>query len=147
MKLHALLLMVICMAGFRITYAQDPDFYIYLCFGQSNMEGAARAELQDSTVDPRFQVLATVDCPNLNLRPEETPLLAGEVVDAEQGGACASMNNIIATLPQTLQNSYVISSKDCKVVGDRLHFTPEGYRKLGTRYAEKMLSLLDIKIR
>ena len=27
--------------------AQDPDFHIYLCFGQSNMEGNARIEEQD----------------------------------------------------------------------------------------------------
>ena len=25
----------------------DPNFYIFLCFGQSNMEGAARPEAQD----------------------------------------------------------------------------------------------------
>jgi para-nitrobenzyl esterase len=32
------------------TTAQDPDFHIYLCFGQSNMEGAARIEPQDTTL-------------------------------------------------------------------------------------------------
>jgi len=46
-------------------FSQDPNFHIYLCFGQSNMEGAAKAELQDSTVDARFQVLEAVDCTNL----------------------------------------------------------------------------------
>ena len=44
------------------SFSQDKNFYIYLCLGQSNMEGAAKAELQDSTVNPRFQVMATVDC-------------------------------------------------------------------------------------
>lgn len=39
----------------------DPNFYIYLCFGQSNMEGAAQAEDVDLLVDPRFQVLAARD--------------------------------------------------------------------------------------
>ena len=29
---------------------------------------------------------------------------------------------------------------------DRLHFTPEGYRELGKRYGEKMLSLLGYKV-
>ena len=38
----------------------DPDFYIYICFGQSNMEGNAQWESQDvGNVDPRFQMLAT----------------------------------------------------------------------------------------
>ena len=27
--------------------AVDPNFYIFLCFGQSNMEGAARPEAED----------------------------------------------------------------------------------------------------
>ncbi len=40
----------------------DPKFFIYLCFGQSNMEAGARHEKQDSgKVDPRFQMMATVD--------------------------------------------------------------------------------------
>src|SRR6476646_4809086 len=47
------------------TFAQDPNFYIFLCFGQSNMEGAGRIEEQDKTVDGRFQVLEAVDAPNL----------------------------------------------------------------------------------
>lgn len=42
--------------------AADPDFYVYLCFGQSNMEGAAEPEEIDKQyVDPRFQTLACVD--------------------------------------------------------------------------------------
>ena len=42
--------------------AVDPNFYIFLCFGQSNMEGNARIEPQDLTgVDPRFQMMAAVD--------------------------------------------------------------------------------------
>jgi hypothetical protein len=43
------------------SFAQDPNFYIYLCFGQSNMEGNARYEAQDTIVNPRFQVLSAVD--------------------------------------------------------------------------------------
>lgn len=40
----------------------DPDFYIFLCFGQSNMEGAAMPEDVDMEyVDDRFQTLACVD--------------------------------------------------------------------------------------
>ena len=42
--------------------AQDPDFHIYLCFGQSNMEGNARIEQQDlEGVSDRFIMMATVD--------------------------------------------------------------------------------------
>ncbi len=256
------------------TFAQDKKFYIFLCFGQSNMEGNARPEAQDSIVDSRFQVMEAVDCPNLgrekgkwytaipplcrcrtgltpadyfgrtlieslpkdvrvgvinvavggckielfmqdslasyvptapgwmknmineyngnpyqrlvemaklaqkdgvikgvllhqgesntgdstwpqkvklvydnllhdlNLKSNSVPLLAGEVVNADQNGACASMNKIIATLPYTLPKSYVISSAGLPQRGDRLHFTAAGYREFGKRYGQKMLSIL-----
>lgn len=259
-------------------FSQDPNFHIYLCIGQSNMEGAARAEKQDSTVNPRFQMMATVDCDNLsrkkgnwypaipplcrcrtnlgptdyfgrtmienlpenvkvgvivvaiggckielfekenyqtyvetapvwmkgmikeydgnpygrlvemaklaqkdgvikgillhqgesnpndslwtrkvkgvydnlmhdlNLNPQNVPLLAGETVNADQGGVCAGFNQIMATLPQTLPNSYVISSAGCPDGRDNLHFNAEGYRMLGKRYATKMLDLLGYKV-
>ena len=42
----------------------DPDFYVYLCFGQSNMEGNARIEIRDlHGVDDRFLMMAAVDDP------------------------------------------------------------------------------------
>jgi hypothetical protein len=259
-------------------FSQDPNFYIFLCFGQSNMEGNAKIQEQDKSVDDRFQVLETVDCPdlgrtkgnwypaapplcrcntgltpadyfgrtmianlpknikvgvvnvsvagckielfdkdnyqtyaatapswmtniikqydgnpyaylvemaklaqkdgvikgillhqgesnpndsswtlkvkgiydnlikNLNLKPDSVPLLAGELVNADQGGACATMNLFIAKLPEVIPNSYVISSMGCLASFDHLHFKAEGYRKLGTRYAVKMLSLLGYEV-
>jgi hypothetical protein len=255
-------------------FSQDPNFYIFLCFGQSNMEGAARPEDQDKIVDSNFLVLQSVDCPDLgrtkgnwypaipplcrcktglspadyfgrtmiaalpknvrigivhvavagckielfdkdnyktyeatapswmtriieeyggnpygrlvemaklaqkdgvikgillhqgesntgdstwpskvkkvydnllrdlDLQPASIPLLAGEVVNADQNGVSAAMNKIIPTLPQTIPTSYVISSAGCTAGRDNLHFNAAGYRKLGTRYAVKMLSLL-----
>jgi len=258
--------------------AQDPNFYIFLCFGQSNMEGAGRIEEQDKTVDERFQVLEVVDAPNLQrtkgnwyaaipplarartgicpadyfgrtmvanlpknarvgvvnvavagckielfdkdsyqsyletapswmaniareydgspyqklvdmaklaqkegvikgillhqgesntndkqwptkvkkiyddllkdleLKPDSVPLLAGELVNADQKGACASMNKIIAELPKTIPNSYVISSAGCPCRPDHLHFTTPGYREFGKRYGEQMLTLMGYKI-
>jgi len=273
LKLGIILLVGILTANIN-AFSQDPNFHIYLCIGQSNMEGAARAELQDSTVNPRFQVMEAVNCENLgrakgswypavpplcrcktnmgptdyfgrtmvanlpekvkvgvivvavggckielfdkdnypsyvetapvwmkgmikeydgnpygrlvemaklaqkdgvikgillhqgesnsndslwtrkvkgvydnlmtdlNLDPKNIPLLAGETVNADQQGVCAGMNTIIATLPQTLPNSYVISSAGCADGPDNLHFSAAGYRELGKRYAEKMLSVL-----
>lgn len=47
-------------------FAQDPDFHIYLCFGQSNMEGNARIEDQDrENVSDRFKMMAVVDNPEM----------------------------------------------------------------------------------
>ena len=45
--------------------AQDENFHIYLCFGQSNMEGSAPIEEQDQIGNPRFKMLQTLDCENL----------------------------------------------------------------------------------
>src|SRR6478735_12417376 len=248
-------------------FSQDQKFYIFLCFGQSNMEGNAKFEPQDTTVDDRFQVLAAVDCPDLgrvknnwytavpplsrcktgltpadyfgrtlvanlpedvkvgvinvavggckielfdknnyqayadtapvwmkgmikeydgnpyarlvamaklaqkdgvikgillhqgesntgdttwpahvkivynnllkdlDLNAAAVPLIAGEVVHAEQGGICASMNNIIDKLPETISTAHVVSSKGCTVAKDHLHFDAAGYREFGKRYA------------
>ncbi len=261
------------------TFSQDKKFFIFLSFGQSNMEGNARVRPEDTVnIDSRFQVMEAVDCPNLNrkkgqwytavpplcrcrtgltltdffgramvanipadvrvgiikvagggckievfdkdnyqsyvekapqwmlgiikeydgnpyarlvemaklaqkdgvikgillhqgesnpndslwtkkvkgvydnllkdlnLNAKKVPLLAGETVNADQGGICAGMNKIIATLPQMIKNSYVISSAGCPDAQDNLHFTAEGYTMLGKRYAEKMLSLLGISV-
>jgi hypothetical protein len=260
-------------------YAEpDPNFYIFLCFGQSNMESGGRMEAMDRTVDKRFQVMADFDAPNrgwkkgnwyeavpplaakgsgicmidyfgrtmvanmpekyrvgvikvsvpgckielfekdtfmtyvntapdyiktaaknyggspyqylvdqgklaqkdgvikgillhqgesnpndkewtkkvkgiydnlmkdLNLKPEEVPFLSGETVNADQNGVCAGFNKIMAELPNTLPNSYVISSAGCACNTDRMHFSPAGSREFGKRYGEKMLSLLGYKI-
>jgi alpha-L-fucosidase 2 len=82
---------------------------------------------------------------DLNLKAEDVPLLAGELVGADQNGACASMNRIIAELPRTIPTAHVVSSEGCAGLRDHLHFTPAGYRELGTRYGLKMLSILRYK--
>jgi hypothetical protein len=45
------------------TQAQDPNFRIYLAFGQSNMDGAGAIESQDRVgIDARFKVMSAVNC-------------------------------------------------------------------------------------
>ena len=80
----------------------------------------------------------------LNLSADNVPLLAGETVQSEEGGYCGGFNSVIATLPNVIPTAHVISSKGCKQKGDGLHFTAEGYRIIGKRYAEKMLELLSV---
>lgn len=273
---------VLVLAGLFFTNlsmsAQDANFYIYLCLGQSNMEGNAPYEAQDTVVNPRFQVLSAVDnqelgrvkgkwyparaplcrqntgltpadyfgrtmvenlpenvrigvvhvavggckielfmkdkreeyiktapdwmlntlkeydnnpyerliemakiaqkdgvikgillhqgesntgekewpekvksvyesiLADLNLKAEEVPLLAGEVVNSDHGGTCAAMNPIIDTLPQVIKNSVVISSKGLSCAADHLHFDAAGYRVLGRRYAVAMLKMMGIEL-
>ena len=58
---------MLCVLGVLLAtpaFAQspDPNFHIYLCFGQSNMEGNAAIEDEDRTgVDPRFVAMYAVD--------------------------------------------------------------------------------------
>ena len=269
-----------CLGVTADTFAQDPNFYIFLCFGQSNMEGAARIEPQDlEGVSLRFLLMPAVDDParnrkmgewcqalpplcrpntgltpvdyfgrtltenlpenirvgvihvaiggiriegfmpegmeefvktapgwmtgmlqaydnnpykrlvtlakkaqkdgvikgilmhqgesntgdpewankvqnvydhllgDLQLKPEEVPLLAGEVVQANGEGQCIAMNKQIDELPKTLHTSQVISSTGCSNGPDKLHFDAAGYRELGRRYGEKMLELMGYHVR
>ena len=52
---------IIMMMGTIQLHAQDPDFWVFLCFGQSNMAGMAPIEEQDLTVSERFLSMATTD--------------------------------------------------------------------------------------
>ena len=53
--------------------AVDPNFYIFLCFGQSNMEGNARPEAVDlASPGPRFQLMPAVDFPATDQRAART---------------------------------------------------------------------------
>ena len=82
----------------------------------------------------------------LNLSPEDVPLLVGEMLREENGGACWGQNSNIATLPNIIPNAHVISSEGCPGNGiDKFHFSAEGYRILGKRYAETMLNILGVK--
>jgi len=91
-----------------------------------------------SYVDAIYNAMMT----DLSLDPTSVPLLAGEVVHSDQGGVCASMNDIIDQLPEAITTAHVISSSGCTVSSDNIHFNTAGYREMGKRYAEKMLSLL-----
>lgn len=54
------------------------------------------------------------------------------------------MNKIINELPKTIPTAHVVSSEGCAGRPDHLHFTPAGYRELGRRYGQQMLSLLGL---
>ncbi|MBR4327792.1 MAG: acetyl xylan esterase [Bacteroidales bacterium] len=82
---------------------------------------------------------------DLNLNPDQVPLLAGEVVNSDRGGVCAAHNPIVNRLPEVIKNAHAISSSECPENFDQLHFNAEGYRILGRRYAFKMLQLQGIK--
>ncbi len=81
---------------------------------------------------------------DLDLKAEDVPLLVGELVPKDQGGACAGMNTIIDELANTIPTAHVISAVGC-TPANNLHFDPAGYKELGTRYGVAMIPLLGYK--
>lgn len=79
----------------------------------------------------------------LNLKAEDCPLLVGELMTQEQGGACYHHNAIIDKIQETIPTAYPVSAAGCPGARDHLHFTAEGYRTLGRRYADVMMSILN----
>ncbi|MDE5584785.1 MAG: sialate O-acetylesterase, partial [Muribaculaceae bacterium] len=61
-KIKTLLLTAATLLSTLTLSAQDPNFHIYLCLGQSNMEGNAQVEPTDrKNVSDRFKMMACVD--------------------------------------------------------------------------------------
>ncbi len=86
---------------------------------------------------------------DLGLNAADIPLFVGETVSKSEGGTCWGHNAVIATVPDVIPNSYVISSEGCpakpEADGAIFHFTAEGYRMMGQRYAQKVLKLMGIE--
>ena len=117
-KLGSIVVLAALLAFTIAASAQDPNFHIYLCFGQSNMEGAGRAEEQDKTVDERFQVLQAVDAPNLKREmgkwyPAVPPLVRGRtgISPADYFG-----RTMVASLPKEVRVGVVnVAVAGCKI--------------------------------
>jgi len=72
---------------------------------------------------------------DLQLKPNSLPFLAGQAVNDN--------SVIINKLPEIMPGvAHVISSEGLSQGKDRLHFSYDGYEKLGIRYGEKMLELV-----
>ena len=82
---------------------------------------------------------------DLKLKAEDVPLLAGEVVAADRGGTCAAHNAIIDTLDRVIPTAHAVYADGLPQNFDFLHFTAEGYRELGRRYAAEMLKIWGIE--
>ncbi|MDR0473783.1 MAG: sialate O-acetylesterase [Treponema sp.] len=69
----------------------DPNFHIYLCFGQSNMEGVNNTtnhripDEYKGYEDERFKVFASVDMPQLNRQKENWYTAAPPLVRGDRG--------------------------------------------------------------
>lgn len=77
----------------------------------------------------------------LGLNAADVPLLAGEMLRSEYGGVCSAHIAAVDKLYRTIPNVMVASSEGCPA-GDQYHFNSAGYRTIGRRYGQKMLSYL-----
>lgn len=64
-KFLLLLLLMVTNLTMAQTSGVDQNFYIFLCFGQSNMQGKAPIEDVDRVVPSRFKMMAAVDFPEM----------------------------------------------------------------------------------
>lgn len=60
--MQAALIAVMTLLSTNTRAEVDSNFYIYLCIGQSNMEGQGTIEDCDLSPDERFQMMSTLDC-------------------------------------------------------------------------------------
>lgn len=99
--------------------AQDPNFHIYLCFGQSNMEGNARIEAQDTVeVDSRFKVMSTIDCANLGRSKGEWYAAVPPLCRCKTGLTPADYfgRYLLANLPENIKVGIInVSIGGCRI--------------------------------
>jgi hypothetical protein len=117
MKLRPILIAVL-LAFSMNAFSQDTNFYIYLCFGQSNMESGGKMDEMDRTVDKRFQVLADFDSTNRGWKKgqwyDAIPPLA-----AKGRGICLVDyfgRTMVANLPENIRVGVIkVSVPGCKI--------------------------------
>ena len=143
------------MKGMLEAYGNNPYERLVTLAKRAQQDGVIKGVLmhqgESNTSDPEWaqKVQSVYDhlLGDLQLKPEEVPLLAGEVVQANGEGQCVAMNKQIDELPKTLHTAHVVSSTGCSNGPDKLHFDAAGYRELGRRYGEKMLELMGYQVR
>ena len=132
------------MKGMLAAYDNNPYERLVTLAKKAQKDGVIKGILmhqgETNTGDPQWagMVKQVYDnlCGDLNLKPEEVNLYAGNIVQADGKGVCIGCKKQIDELPLTLHTSQVISSDGCSNGPDRLHFDAAGYRELGCRYGE-----------
>ena len=107
MKLRTILAtLLIAFPVCRISAAVDPNFYIFLCFGQSNMEGAARPEAADiASPGPRFLLMPAVDFPDKGRKMGEWCEASAPLCRPNTGLTPADWfgRTLVASLPENIK--------------------------------------------
>lgn len=81
---------------------------------------------------------------DLGLKASDVHIYVGETEYEEMGGGCSWHNHVVAKIPEVIPTGHVVSAKDIPGNGtDPWHFSAEGYRTFGKRYAEKVLDVMN----
>ena len=113
----------------------DPNFHIYLCFGQSNMEGVGVIETQDSLDDSRFLVYQSMDCPEQGFVHDEWRTATPPICNCNSGHSPADYfgRSMIAAQPKEIKVGLVsVAIGGCDI---RL-FDKDIYQDYDSTYAE-----------
>ena len=132
------------MKGMLEAYDNNPYQRLVTLAKKAQKDGVIKGILmhqgETNTGDPKWagMVQQVYDnlCGDLQLKPEEVNLYAGNIVQANGEGVCIGCKKQIDELPKTLHTAQVISSDGCTNGPDKLHFDAAGYRELGCRYGE-----------
>jgi len=122
-------------------YAQHRNFYIFLCFGQSNMQGAAKIESQDTTVNARFKVFQALDCPQQNRKKAEWRTAVPPTCQCNSGLSPADYfgRTLVANLPDSITVGIInVSVAGCDI---RL-FDKDIYMDYDSTYKENWFTSL-----
>ena len=98
---------LLCMLSATVSAQKpDPNFYIFLCFGQSNMEGNARPEAQDlASPGPRFLLMPAVDFPEKGRKMGEWCEASAPLCRPNTGLTPADWfgRTLVASLPENIK--------------------------------------------
>jgi len=141
------------MKGMLAAYDNNPYQRLVTLAKKAQKDGVIKGILmhqgETNTGDPKWagMVQQVYDhlCADLQLKPEEVNLYAGNIVQAGGKGVCIDCKKQIDELPQTVHTAQIISSDDCTNGPDRLHFDAAGYRELGCRYGEAVARQLGFE--
>ncbi len=135
LKLFVLVLIMILSS--RLS-AQDPNFHIYLSFGQSNMEGQGDIEEQDETVDSRFQVYQAVQCSEL--RRTKGAWYTAEPPTCRCSTGLSPVDYFGRTMVKVLPDSIKVGIINVSVAGCKIElFDKDGYQDYVSSVTEDWL--------
>ncbi|MDR7210694.1 sialate O-acetylesterase [Flavobacterium piscis] len=122
-------------------FAQNRNFYIFICFGQSNMQGAAPIESQDLAVNNQLKVFQAQDCPNLNRKKAEWSPAVPPTCQCNSGLSPADYfgRTLVANLPDDITVGIInVSVAGCDI---RL-FDKDIYKDFDSTYKDSWFTSL-----